>query len=57
MTREELELITDIRDFTSLFHVIFIRETSRRFYEDHKNIKCDLRTIIVTSRKASAPTK
>ena len=39
MTREGLELITDIRDFTSLFYVIFIRETSRRFYEDHENIK------------------
>ena len=38
------------------FHVIFIHETSRRFYEDHENIKCDLRTIIVTPSKAAAPT-
>ena len=29
----------------------------RKTYEDYENIKCDLRTIIVTSRKASATTK
>ena len=28
MTREELELLTDIRDFTSLFYVILRRESS-----------------------------
>ena len=28
MTGEELELLTDIRDFTSLFYVIFRRESS-----------------------------
>ena len=28
MTREELELLTDIRDLTSLFYVILRRESS-----------------------------
>ena len=45
MTREELELRTDIRDFTILFYVILRRETSGRFIKT-KNIKCDLRIII-----------
>ena len=59
MTREELELITDIRDFTILFYVILRRETSGRFIKTKtsKVIKCDLLIIIVTSRKASGTTK
>ena len=51
MTRELLELITDIRDFTTL-NVILRRETSRRCIKT-ENIKCDFSIIIVTSRKAS----
>ena len=31
VTREEHELITDIRDFRTLFHTILSRETSVRF--------------------------
>ena len=50
MTRELLELITDIRDFTTLFYVILRRETSGRFIKT-ENIKCDVCIIIVTSRK------
>ena len=56
MTRELLELITDIRDFTTLVHVILRRETSGRFIKT-ENIKCDVCIIIVTSREASVTTK
>ena len=31
MTREELELLTDIRDFTTLFYVILRRKSSKLF--------------------------
>ena len=56
MTRELLELITDIRDFTTLFYVILRRETSGKFIKT-ENIKCDVCIIIVTSHKASVTTK
>ena len=56
MTFELLELITDIRDFTTVFYVILRRETSGRFIKT-ENIKCDVCIIIVTSRKASVTTK
>ena len=56
MTRELLELITDIRDFTTVFHVILRRQTSGRFIKT-ENIKCDVCRIILTSRKASVSTK
>ena len=44
MTRELLELITDISDFTTLFHVILRRETSRVVqYTQSESIRlCDL---------------
>ena len=42
MTREELELITDIRDFTTFIDFI-LRDFETR------DLKCDLRIIIVTS--------
>ena len=51
MTRELFELLTDIRDFTTLFYVILRRETSGRFIKT-ENIKCDVCIIIVTPRKA-----
>ena len=57
MTRELLELITDIRDFTAtLFYVILRRETSGRFIKT-ENIKRDVGIIIVMFRKASVTTK
>ena len=56
MTRELLELITDIRDSTTLFYVILRRETSGRFIKT-ESVKCDVCIIIVTSRKASVTTK
>ena len=56
MTRELIELITDIRDFIALFYLILRRETSGRFIKT-ENIKCDICIIIVTSRKASVSTK
>ena len=51
-----LELITDVRDFTTLYYVILRRETSGRFIKT-ENIKCDFYIIIVTTRKASVTTK
>ena len=57
MTRELLELTTDIRDFTTVFYVILRRETCGRFIKT-ENIKCDVCImIIVTSCKASVTTK
>jgi len=40
MTREELELLTDIRDFTTLFYVILRRESSEWL---ESSIESDLR--------------
>ena len=40
MTRELLELITDIRDFTTLLYVILRRETSGRFIKTEIIIIC-----------------
>ena len=51
MTRELFELLTDMRDFTTLFYVILRRETSGRFIKT-ENITCDVCIIIVTLRKA-----
>ncbi len=45
VTREKLQLITDIRDLTTLFHVILSCETSERFIKS-EDIKFDLCTII-----------
>ena len=56
VTRELLELITNIRDFTTLFYVILRRKTSPRFIKT-ENIKCDVCIMIVTSHKASVTTK
>ena len=39
MTGEELKLLTDIRDFTTLIHVILIRESSERL---ESSIESDL---------------
>ena len=39
MTREELELLTDIRDFTALFYVILRLESSELF---ESSIESDL---------------
>ena len=39
MTREELELLTDIRDFITLFYVILRRESSELF---ESSIESDL---------------
>ena len=46
MTRKLFELITNIRDFITLFYVILRRETSGRFIET-ENIKCDVCIIII----------
>ena len=43
MTHEELELITDIRDFTTFIIDFILRDFETR------DLKCDLRIIIVTS--------
>lgn len=56
MNREELELLTEIRDFVTLFFEILIHESSGRFVKTEL-IKCEARIVIVTSPKASAPTK
>ena len=56
MTRELLELITDIRDFTTLFYIILRRETSGRFIKT-ENIKYDGCINMVTSRTASVTIK
>jgi len=56
VTREELELLTEILDFTTLFFVILRRESSGRFVKTEL-IKLDLCTIIVRSCKTSATTK
>ena len=42
MTREELELLTNIRDFTTLFYVILRRESSELFessIESHLSVR------------------
>ena len=39
VTREELELLTDIRDFTTVFYVILRRESSERL---ESSIESDL---------------
>ena len=41
VTREELELLTDIRDFTTLFGVILEMRVLRKTYFKTENIKCD----------------
>ena len=56
VTRELLELIQYMRDFTTLFYVTLRRETSGRFIKT-ENIKRDVCIIIVTSRKVSVTTK
>jgi len=56
VTLGELELLTDIRDFTTLFYVILRRESSGKFIKT-ENFAGGLCTIIVMSRKASATTE
>jgi len=53
VTREELELATDIPDLITLFYVLFRHKSSRRFVKT-ENIKCVLCLIIVTFLKAFA---
>ena len=47
MTHEELELLNDIHDFTTLFYMIWRSESSRRFIKT-ENIKCDLCIILLS---------
>lgn len=46
------ELITDIRDFTTLCHKIFSRETS-----GYEKVQCDHHAIIVTTRHLQYSTR